>query len=129
MTRVELPFPPPLSACFNHPPRWSKKLNRWTAPKITSKRYKEWQTAAHNMLRKQAFETMLDQQVSVLIRLVAPDRRERDDGNTDKAVKDMLVKAGIITNDSNRYVMMTTIAWAKSGPPCVVYIRPFEEAE
>ena len=129
MIRCELPFPLPQSACFANFVYRDKKTGRMTSRRITTERYKEWQAAAHKMIRAQACVPMLDQQVTVLVRLVAPDRRERDDGNTDKAVKDILVKAGIITNDSNRYVRMTTIAWANSGPGCVVYIRPHEEVE
>lgn len=130
MTRIEVPFPPPLSACFNHITKWSKKQNRWISTEIASKRYKEWQVAAHRMLRTQSYQPMLDQEVSILIRLVAPNRVERDgDNHGGKAIYDLLKSAEIITDDSNRYARMGTWVWAKSGPPCVVYVRPFEDAE
>lgn len=68
----------------------------------------------------------VDGMVSIFIRLVAPDKRHRDAGNCDKAVGDILVKAGIIKDDSNRYVRRLTYEWADEGPACVVVIQQVE---
>lgn len=129
MTRLELPFPPALSACFKNIDLYSKKQRRWIHTRAPTGRYLDWQKAAAKMMRLQNPSPMLDMQVSVLVRLVAPDARARDADNTFKPIMDFLKKAALISDDSNRYVRMISAAWAKSGPPCVVFIRPFEEAE
>lgn len=88
-------------------------------------RYKAWQEEALWMLKAQRAKP-IDGEVSVFIRLVAPDKRHRDAGNCDKACCDILVKAGIIKDDSNRYVRRLTYEWASEGPPCVVIIQRVE---
>jgi crossover junction endodeoxyribonuclease RusA len=114
--RVELPFPVPLSACFTNAPGKGR---------VPTPRYKAWQEEALWMLLAQRAKPV-DGQVSVFIRLVAPDKRHRDAGNCDKAVGDILVKAGIIKDDSNRYVRRLTYEWASDGPPCVVVVQQLE---
>lgn len=118
MTRIELPFPVPLSACFTNAP------GKGRAP---TPRYKAWQTEALWMMKAQRAQPV-DGRVSIFIRLVAPDKRHRDAGNCDKAVGDILVKAGVIKDDSNRYVRRLTYEWADEGPGCVVLIQQAEEA-
>jgi hypothetical protein len=39
---------------------------------------------------------------------------------------DVLVKAGVIKDDSNRYVKRVTYEWRPEGEPCVVLINDFE---
>lgn len=116
MTRVELPFPVPLSACFTNAPGRGR---------VPTARYKAWQEEALWMLLSQRPKPV-EGRVSVFIRLVAPDKRHRDAGNCDKAVGDILVKAGIIKDDSNRYVRRLTYEWAEDGPACVVLIQAVE---
>ncbi len=118
MTRIELPFPVPLSACFTNAPGKGR---------VPTSRYKAWQTEALWMMKAQRAQPV-DGRVSIFIRLVAPDKRHRDAGNCDKAVGDILVKAGIIKDDSNRYVRRLTYEWADEGPGCVVLIQQAEEA-
>lgn len=65
-------------------------------------------------------------EVSVSVRLVAPDKRHRDAGNTDKAVLDAIVRAGLIEDDSNRFVKRVSYEWAASGSPCTVLIQQYE---
>lgn len=118
MTRIELPFPVPLSACFTNAPGKGR---------VATPRYKAWQTEALWMMKAQRAKPV-DGRVSIFIRLVAPDKRHRDAGNCDKAVGDILVKAGIIKDDSNRYVRRLTYEWADEGPGCVVLIQQAEES-
>lgn len=116
MTRVELPFPVPLSACFTNAPGKGR---------VPTPRYKAWQEEALWMLLAQRPKP-IEGRVSIFIRLVAPDKRHRDAGNCDKAVGDILVKAGLIKDDSNRYVRRLTYEWAEDGPGCVVIIQHAE---
>lgn len=117
MTRVELPFPPTLSACFTN----VKGRGRVPTPA-----YKAWQRAAIIEIVRQRAKP-IHGLVSVYVRLVAPDRRHRDAGNMDKAVCDILVKAGVIEDDSNRYLRRVTYEWCDDGPPCVVAIQSIEQ--
>lgn len=77
------------------------------------------------MIKDQKPETFTGE-VSISVGLVAPDKRARDAGNLDKAVCDILVKAGIIKDDSNKYVRRLSYEWLASGDPCVVLVQPFE---
>lgn len=126
MVRFELPFPVPLSACFKDVVIKSKKTGQTFRTRAPTSRYKNWQKAALGMILAQR-ATPIPGQVAVLVRLKAPDRRERDAGNCDKAICDILVKAGLITNDSNRYVRRLTFAWVDDGVPCEVFIKPVDE--
>lgn len=118
MIRLSLPFPVPLSACFTNAPGRGR---------VPTPRYKAWQEEALWTIKAQK-PAKMSGQVSVYVRLVAPDKRHRDAGNVDKAVCDILVKAGIITDDSNRYVKRLTYEWVEYGPPCIVLIQEAEEA-
>lgn len=124
---ISLPFPIPLSACFKDVliPIGPGKFRPGRAP---TTRYKNWQKEALQEIQAQRPEK-LDGEVSVYVRLRAPDKRERDAGNMDKAVMDILVKAGVIRNDSNRYVRRLTFEWHDHGPECVVLIQPLEPAQ
>lgn len=117
MTRVELPFPLPLSACF---------VNVKGRGRVATKQYRAWQKEALWTIAAQRPKPMKGE-VSVYVRLVAPDKRPRDAGNMDKAVGDILVKAGLIEDDSNRYVKRLGFEWAEDGPPCVVLIQSIAE--
>lgn len=118
MIRLELPFPVPLSACFT---------NVAGRGRVPTPRYKAWQEEALWMLKSQR-ALPISGLISIYIRLVAPDKRHRDAGNCDKAVGDILVKAGVIKDDSNRYVRRLTYEWADDGPGCVVIIQQAEES-
>jgi len=116
MVRVELPFPVPLSACFTN----AKGRGR-----VPTARYTAWKTEAAWMIKSQKPEPIKGQ-VSVSVRLVAPDKRHRDAGNNDKAVLDAVVRAGLIEDDSNRFVRRVSYEWADSGKPCTVLIQRYE---
>lgn len=124
MTRIELPFPVPLSACFKDV-TFKSKAGQTFRKRAPTSRYEKWQKEALGMITQQRPAPVLGQ-VAVLVRLKAPDKRERDAGNCDKAVMDILVKAGLITNDSNRYIRRLTFAWVDEGSPCEVFIKPIE---
>ena len=117
MIRLELPFPVPLSACFT---------NVKGRGRVTTARYKAWTETSLWLIKSQRVKPV-DGPVSIYVRLVAPDKRHRDAGNCDKAVCDVLVKAGIIQDDSNRYVRRLTYEWQEEGPACLVIIQRCEE--
>lgn len=117
MTRIELPAPVPLSACFT---------NVAGRGRVPTKRYLAWQNEALWMIKAQKAKPIKGR-VSIYVRLVAPDKRPRDAGNTDKAIMDILTKAGIIEDDSNRFVRRVTFEWRDEGPACVVVIQEHAE--
>jgi len=117
MTRIELPAPVPLSACFT---------NVSGRGRVPTKRYLAWQNEALWMIKSQKAKPVKGR-VSIYVRLVAPDKRHRDAGNTDKSIMDVLVKAGIIEDDSNRFVRRVTFEWRDEGPACVVVIQEHQE--
>lgn len=119
MIRLELPFPVPLSACFT---------NVKGRGRVPTSRYLAWQNEALWAVKGQR-PAKHTGQVSIFVRLVAPDKRHRDAGNCDKAICDILVKAGVIKDDSNRYVRRLTYEWADDGPPCLVFIQQIELSE
>lgn len=117
MTTVRLPWPPPLSDCFTN----AKGKGR-----VPTLRYKAWQANAMWEIKTQRVQPVKGA-VSVYVRLVAPDKRHRDAGNLDKAIMDILVKGGVIEDDSNRYVKRLTYEWMADGPPVTVLIQAIEE--
>lgn len=64
-------------------------------------------------------------EVSVRVGLVAPDKRARDCDNLMKPLMDLLVKARVIKDDSNRYIRRLSVEWLASGDPCTVIISDF----
>lgn len=125
MVRIELPFPVPLSACFKDVSFKSRKTGKMVRTRAPTSRYEEWQRAAHDTILQQKPRPIRGM-VSIFVRLVAPDKRQRDAGNCDKAICDILVKAGLIEDDNNRFVKRLTYQWADDGPPCIVLVQPFQ---
>lgn len=125
MIKLSLPFPVPLSACFKDVVITSKKTGQTFRTRAPTTRYKNWQTEALWLIKSQR-QGSISGLVSIYVRLVAPDKRRRDAGNMDKALGDILVKAGIIEDDSNRFVRRLTYEWVESGPPCTILIQPLE---
>lgn len=115
--KIALPFPPPLSACF---------VNVSGRGRVASKRYKAWTLEALWEIKLQRVKS-IHGAVNINVQLVAPDSRARDAGNLDKAICDVLVKAGIIADDSNRYIRKISYEWFPVGPPCTVLIEPVGE--
>lgn len=128
MTRIELPFPVPLSACFKDVQITSRKTGKTFRTRAPTGRYKAWQKEALQEIMVQRPKKFTGE-VSIYVRLVAPDKRQRDAGNCDKALLDILVKSGVITDDSNRYVRRLTFEWADDGPSCLVIVQPIEPAQ
>lgn len=115
-TRIHLPFPPPLSACFTNVPGKGR---------VPTSRYKKWTEEALWTIRAQK-PRKHEGEVSVSVGLVAPDKRARDADNTLKATMDILKKAGVIKDDSNKYLRRISVEWLPSGEPVTVLINDYE---
>lgn len=110
--RIDLPFPPSVHGLYRNG-RWKGDL---------SPEYKAWRDHAGLLLNRQAVPSF-GGPVRIFIRLVAPDRRERDGDNFAKAVIDLLVSHGVIAGDSNRFVLSHCVEWSDDGQPCTVIVQ------
>ena len=109
---LSVPFPVPLHACF------VKSKGGTGAP---SKRYRDYGKAFAQAVASQG-HPRAEGQVSVHVAYCAPDGRARDAGNLHKCLYDNLVRAGVITDDSNKVVLSETTVWVHDRSPCVVTI-------
>lgn len=110
--RIDLPFPPSVHGLY--------RGGRWRGD--ISPTYKAWRDHAGLMLNRQSAPS-IDGPVRVFIRLVAPDRRERDSDNYAKAILDLLTAHGVIEGDHSRIVASHYVEWADDGQPCTVVIQ------
>lgn len=109
-TTINLPYPPVLNHLYANVPGKGR---------VKSERYRQWANAAGWELQAQR-PTPVAGPVNVSILLGRPDRRRRDLDGTSKAPLDLLVRHGVIEDDS--LVQSLTLAWAKvSG--CVVTVE------
>lgn len=111
MTRLELPFPVLL--------RFTNVKGTGRVPTSSCMAYGR---EAGALIARQR-PRKLKGQVSVYIRLVAPDRRARAADNLGKCILDTLKANGLIEDDSNRFVRKLSLEWADEGPGCVVLIQ------
>lgn len=117
MQRITLSeLPPPISACFTN-----AKHGKGRVP---TSRYKTWTETSLWEIKSQKPRSFTGE-VSVSIGLVSPDKRHRDAGNLDKALSDVLVKAGVIVDDSNRYVRRLSYEWLSFGVPVTILVQEY----
>ncbi|WP_395449916.1 hypothetical protein ACHMW7_08960 [Aminobacter sp. UC22_36] len=105
MTRLELPFPVP---------------QRVSAVRPTL-RHQAWTSEAAAAI---AGQRPVKGEVSVYVRLVAPDRAACDLGTLATCILDTLWAHGLIEGSVRRL----SLEWAEHGPACVVLIQPGEAA-
>lgn len=86
-----------------------------------SEEYRRWRDLAGWELLAQR-PSKIKGKVSVLIELVAPDKRNRDTDNFIKAPVDLLVTHGVIEGDDQRFVRSVTARWVEQGDPCRVTV-------
>jgi crossover junction endodeoxyribonuclease RusA len=87
-----------------------------------SKQYRKWRDdAAVELLSQRPRKHVGRVHVSIAFR--APDRRRRDIDNLLKAVLDLIVKHGVIIDDSNKYVSGIAADWVEQGAPVTVTVR------
>ena len=88
---ILLPFPPTVNNLFVN--------SRRTGGRFPSKSYTAWQAEAALALAQQNYPAMKGP-VSIVFTFGRPDRRRRDVFNYVKAPEDLLVKHGVIEDDS-----------------------------
>lgn len=112
ITSFWLPFPPSLNNAFAH------GIVRGRVRRFPTKIYKQWRRDAVIIIRSQRLKQFAEP-VVIKLELTPGDRRARDADNYCKPVLDALVEAGLLIDDSNRYVRAVIPYWmnphAKSG--------------
>jgi crossover junction endodeoxyribonuclease RusA len=116
--KLVLPYPP--------------SVNRlWRASKggkvYRSDKYTDWRKAALWGLAGQAKGKRVAGPYTMLVEVVAPDKRRRDLGNIEKAVSDLLQAAKLIDDDCLCREM--TLRWVPKGPECMILLKTHEEKE
>lgn len=100
MITLSIPLPPSVNALF---------ANVQGRGRIKTDRYKTWLNAAGWDVLQQR-QQPIKGDVTLEILAGRPDRRRRDVSNLIKAAEDLLVRHGLIEDDSK--VMSLSIAWA-----------------
>ena len=98
---LELPYPPPLSACFTNAPRRGR---------VKSKRYHAW--LAHAQAVTVGKRRMIEGRVHVNITARPPDKRKRDLDNLPKPILDWAT-GRVIVDDS--FVESLFLCWDRNG--------------
>ena len=124
---LHLPLPPPLSACFKNAQRQKRikgVVKRWSG-RVATERYIAWIMEAVSSARNQLglsepYDT-ITVPVAVDYKFGKPNNRRADVANLEKAVSDLLVRAGILVDDSQ--IIDLRLRWA-AVEGVVVTIRP-----
>jgi crossover junction endodeoxyribonuclease RusA len=113
---VLLPFPPGLNNLFSNVPRVGR---------VPTKRYKAWQEEAGWFIKQHPDLRPVAGDVEVLMFFGRPDKRKRDLDGLMKAPLDLLVKHGLIEDDSR--VQRLTVAWSEQTKnACLVIVEPHD---
>lgn len=118
MLRLVLPYPPSVNRLW----RTDK-----TGGMHRAKTYTDWRKAALWGLAGQAKGKRVAGPYTMLVEVVAPDKRRRDLGNLEKAVSDLLQAAKLIDDDCLCREM--TLRWVEKGPECMILLKTYGEKE
>lgn len=109
----------------------AKKNSRITLPNgrsVPGKRYREWHEAALPQVLAQlkGLRPLLDEPCEVALSFFHGDYRRRDCDNGASSVLDLLVDAGVLSDDNWKIVRSLKVAnlYDKGDPRCEIEIRP-----
>ena len=115
MIRLSLPFPPSVNNLFAN-----GKRGRYKTPA-----YMAWCAEASIGIKDSHRQQIAAYSIAICLR--RPDKRQRDLGNYEKAISDLLVSHGVIADDSG--CERLTMSWDHGQKDaCVVLVMPAEEA-
>lgn len=115
MTPITIPFPPSTNAL------WRSVGGR----NILSAPYRKWLTEAHQLVALQR-PAKVTGPYRMTVTATRPDNRRRDLSNTIKALEDLLVKAGVIRDDSDAQSIL--LMWSEGKPDKAAGVRVLVEA-
>ena len=111
MSSFTIPLPPSVNSLYRNVPGKGR---------VKTQRYHTWLNAAGWAIKEAKPEAVRGDYIMTLI-CQRPDRRRRDLGNTLKAIEDILVEHGIITDDS--LAADIHLYWVGVGYECEVQIE------
>lgn len=103
MNTFTLPYPPTTNNLFFNAGK----------RRVRTKGYDAWLEEAAAMIAQQKPAKVAGPYV-LMIRANRPDRRARDLGNIEKPVSDLLVKCGVVRDDSDAQAILLT--WTDAAP-------------
>lgn len=114
MIRLTLPYPPSSNSI------WRAYAGR----NIASAAYRAWQKKASDALSdRHGYVEREDGPYVITITAERPDKRKRDIANIEKAISDILVKNGVVKDDSD--AQRVTLQWSETPPrkDAMVYVE------
>lgn len=114
--KLVFPFPPSVNGLYS--------TNWKTKRRFKSKRYADWEKLADQQLKYQTW-CYYDTPVSVTYLYGRPDKRVRDLPNLSKGIDDLLVRYGILTDDS--LIHEIHASWGGKPGFVEVEIKPLAE--
>ena len=112
-TEIRLPFPPSANALY--------KNKAGARGRAKTPAYETWICEAGNALIRQRPHRFLSP-VRIDVELGLPNRRLRDIDNTLKPIKDLLVRHGVIQDDSFKFVTALSVRLADIEPGVIVTV-------
>lgn len=118
MLKITIPLPPSLNASYANAKKGRTK---------TAKAY-AWEQLAGYLLNPQKPEAMITGEIGVVYSIYYKDRRKNDIANREKLTSDLLVKHGVIEDDSNIGLMVLKKSGIdKENPRVEIIIVPVEK--
>jgi len=92
--------------------------------RVKTQRYLTWQRDGLNRLLAQGAKSFPG---PVILTLCLPETERGDVSNRIKAAEDLLVKAGVIPDDSKAIVREVRARWVPKSEPCTISVEPANE--
>lgn len=126
MIVLDLPVPTSLNALFSNVSplqRAAAAARGKTLPgRLKTKEYKSW-------LKEAGWLTLAARQAPLMgaveVTYTLPDKGSFDLGNTEKATSDLLVRHGLIENDSRKIIRKITLEWSTKITLMRVTVQPY----
>lgn len=116
LLKLILPYPPSVNRLW----RASKGGSVYRA-----KDYNDWAKHALWALQGQRKGQQIKGPYTMILEFVRPDKRQRDLGNLEKAISDVLQEAQVVENDCLCQEM--TLRWVEKGPECLIILETYKK--
>ncbi len=112
MTRTyEIPVPPSVNSLY---------ANAQGKGRVKSNRYRIWLRAAENEMQAQQCRPFGS---PAILTLNIPENTRGDLSNRFKAAEDLLVRCGVLEDDSKAFVRGIRAQWVPKGEPCTIRLE------
>lgn len=113
----------------------SRIINTKTGRSFPSKKYTEWHNQALTEIKSQmaqySLKAPISERVEIDLRFIHGDKRRRDSDNGVSSIFDLLVDAGILSDDNYNIIVKHTAYnyYKKNEPSCLIRIVDYEGIE